>query len=243
MYSSLLTAIFLFLSVNIFAQEGQFFDAPFGGGIGYVPAWYIPNLDPINSEMLEAGIPELSTGGFYSSGIAGFIYIGFIKSLRLGGMGFGGSLSSSQTINNLNYEVDYKLEGGGFSVEYTLPFIKNIGVSIGAVIGGGNLELNTYRNDGQFSWNGIWEEFSNPDSTTENYSRMLQNSFWMFTPTINIDYPIYRFVSLRIGAGYQLTFGDEWTVDNDQAVSNVPSDLNGDSFFIQSGIFLGFFSY
>jgi hypothetical protein len=71
----------------------------------------------------------------------------------------------------------------------------------------------------------------------------LKNSYWMFTPTINLDYPIYRFVSLRLGVGYQITFADEWTADNDQPVANVPSDLNSNSFFIQSGIFIGFFSF
>jgi hypothetical protein len=43
--------------------------------------------------------------------------------------------------------------------------------------------------------------------------------------------------------GYQITFADDWTADNDQPVANVPSDLNSNSFFIQSGIFIGFFSF
>ena len=243
MHKKFLIPIFIVFSLNCFAQQGQFFDAPFGGGIGYVPTWYIPNLDPINKEVTSAGLPELSTSGFYSSGIAGFIYIGFVKNLRVGGMGFGGSLSSSRTIDNLNHEVIYSLNGGGVTVEYTLPFIKNFGVSIGGVLGSGNLELDIYRNAGQYNWEGIWEEFSDPEIASENYSRKLENSFWMFTPTLNIDYPIYRFVSLRLGVGYQLTFADDWTADNDQSVSNIPSDLNGNSFFVQSGVFIGFFSY
>jgi len=48
---------------------------------------------------------------------------------------------------------------------------------------------------------------------------------------------------LRLGVGYQIAFADEWTADNNQPVSNVPSDLNSNSFFIQSGIFIGFFSF
>ena len=243
MHKKFLFIIILLLSYNCFPQQGQFFDAPFGGGIGYVPAWYIPNLDPINSEISAAGIPELSNGGFYSSGIAGFIYIGFVKNLRVGGMGFDGSVSSSQSINNLNHEVIYTLSGGGVSIEYTLPFIKNVGVSFGTIIGAGNLELDIYRNAGDYNWEEIWGEFFDPNQVSENYNRKLNNSFWMFTPTINIDYPIYRFVSVRIGAGYQLTFADYWTADNDQPVSNIPSDLNGNSFFIQSGVFIGFFSF
>ena len=243
MYKSILF-ITLFLTVsNIYGQSGQFFDAPFGGGIGYVPAWYIPNVDPVNSQLSQIGMPELSTGGFYSSGIAGFLYIGFVKDLRIGGMGFGGCLNASQTVDNINREVTYSLSGGGVTIEYTLPFIKNVGVSVGTIIGAGSLELDLYRNSGNFSWEGMWGELLDPNQPSDSYYGKLRNHYWMITPTLNIDYPVYRFVVLRLGFGYQISFADEWTADNDQSVSNIPSDLNSNSFFIQSGIFVGFFSF
>lgn len=243
MYKKLILSTLILSSIVAYGQSGQFFDAPFGGGIGYVPAWYVPNIDPINSQLNAIGMSELSSSGFYSSGIAGFLYVGFVKNLRVGGMGYGGSVSSSQTIDNVNREVVYSLGGGGLTIEYTLPFIKDIGVSVGAGIGSGSLELDIYRSSGDFSWEGTWGEFSNPDSATGSFNSKLKNSFWMFTPTINLDYPIYRFVSLRLGVGYQIAFGDDWTADNDQPVSGIPSDLNSNSFFIQSGIFIGFFSF
>jgi hypothetical protein len=243
MYKSIIMAILFFTGTMLYGQAGQFFDAPFGGGIGYVPAWYIPNVSPINTELNKIGMPELSSSGFYSSGIAGFLYLGFVKDLRIGGMGFGGSLSTSQTVDNVNREVVYSLSGGGVTIEYTLPFIKNVGVSVGAVIGAGSLELDLYRNSGNFSWGGMWEELNEPNQTLDNYYGKLRNHYWMFTPTVNVDYPVYRFVVLRLGVGYQLAFANEWTADNDQSVSNIPSDLNSNSFFIQSGIFIGFFSF
>ena len=243
MYKKLFFSIFFLSTLVTFGQTGQFFDAPFGGGIGYVPAWYIPNVSPINNQLIDIGMPELSTSGFYSSGIAGFIYIGFVKNLRIGGMGYGGSLSTSQNISGENREVVYSLGGGGVTIEYTLPFIKNLGVSVGASIGTGSLQLDMYRNSGEFNWEGIWIEFRNGNVSSGNFNKKLKNSFWMFTPTVNLDYPIYRFVTIRLVVGYQLTFADEWTADNDQPVSNIPSDLNSNSFFIQSGIFVGFFSF
>jgi len=243
MYKTIIFTVLFLTGTIVYGQAGQFFDAPFGGGIGYVPAWYIPNVDPVNVQLSQIGMPELSTSGFYSSGIAGFLYIGFVKDLRIGGMGFGGCLSTSQTIDNINREVVYSLSGGGVTIEYTLPFIKNVGVSVGAVIGAGSLELDLYHNTGNFSWEGTWEEFNDPNETSDASYSKLRNHYWMFTPTINLDYPIYRFVLLRLGVGYQLAFADEWTADNDQPVSNIPSDLNSNSFFIQSGIFIGFFSF
>jgi len=232
--------IVLFLSITVCSQQNKYFDAPFGGGIGYAPGWYIPNLDPVNFEMNNIGMPELSTSGFYSSGIAGFIYIGFIKHLRVGGMGFSGSTSSTQKIGDANREVLYKLGGGGVTIEYTLPFVKDFGVSVGATIGAGTMTVNIFSSNGDFNWENIWD-FGEAEASSVN--TVMNNNFWMFTPTLNLDWPVYRFVVLRLGVGYQLTFGDEWTADNDQPLQNVPSDLNGNAFFIQSGIFIGFFSF
>ena len=238
----LIFAIVILLTALIFPQQQKkYFDAPFGGGIGYVPAWYIPNLAPVNVELKSIGMPELSTSGFYSSGGAGFIYLGFIKFLRVGGMGYGGSVSSSQTVDGINREVVYSLGGGGITIEYTLPIIKDIALSVGATIGAGTLKIQLYENSGNFTWRGTWDEFASDESTT--FSRTLENSYWMFTPTVNLDFPINRFILIRLGAGYQLALNDDWTADNEQELKNVPSDLNANAFFIQSGLFIGFFSF
>ena len=237
----ILAIVINFTAITFPQQQKKYFDAPFGGGIGYVPAWYIPNLDPVNVELKSIGMPELSTSGFYSSGGAGFIYLGFIKFLRIGGMGYGGSVSSTQTVDGFNREVVYSLGGGGITIEYTLPIIKDIALSVGAIIGAGTLKIQLYRNSGNFSWQGTWEEFSSDESTS--FSRTLENSYWMFTPTVNLDFPFNRFILVRLGVGYQLAFNDDWTADNEQELKNVPSDLNANAFFIQSGLFIGFFSF
>jgi len=229
--------VVLLLSISLYSQQNKYFDAPFGGGIGYVPGWYMPNLDPVNSQMNNIGMPELTTSGFYSSGIGGFIYIGFVKHLRVGGMGFSGSTSSTQQVGLVNREVLYKLGGGGLTIEYTIPIVKDFGVSVGATVGAGTMTVNLFSSSGDLDWEKIWNGESNSTNT------VMYNNFWMFTPTLNLDWPIYRFIVLRLGVGYQLIFGDDWTADNDQPLQGVPSDLNGNAFFVQSGIFVGFFSF
>jgi len=238
--------VVLLLSISLYSQQNKYFDAPFGGGIGYVPGWYMPNLDPVNpstsssqifSQMNNIEMPELTTSGFYSSGIGGFIYIGFVKHLRVGGMGFSGSTSSTQQVGLVNREVLYKLGGGGLTIEYTIPIVKDFGVSVGATVGAGTMTVNLFSSSGDLDWEKIWNGESNSTNT------VMYNNFWMFTPTLNLDWPIYRFIVLRLGVGYQLIFGDDWTADNDQPLQGVPSDLNGNAFFVQSGIFVGFFSF
>lgn len=241
MIRTIILLLLLISSTFINAQSGKFFDAPFGGGGGYVPSWYIPKVDEINNQLKVLGIPEFSTSGLYTSGGAGFIYIGFVKHLRIGGMGYGGSMSRSATLNGENKEAIYSIGGGSLTVEYTLPFIKDIGLSIGAAIGGGSMVIELYNNSGSQDWNTIWTGLEEGNNSS-GYKK-LTNSYWSFSPTLNFDIPVYRFVVFRLGAGYQLTFGDDWTYDNDQPLNNVPSGVNADSFFIQSGLFIGFFSF
>jgi hypothetical protein len=235
--------IIIILSCNLFSQDKKYFDAPFGGGGGYTPGWIFVNLDELNKQLVGFGSGQLSTSGFYTSGGAGFIYIGFVPNLRIGGMGFGGSTSESALLDGFEREAIYHISGGGLTVEYTLPFIKNTAVSLGVVIGGGSIQIELYRNAGNFDWQSLWSEISDVSDSSSNVSRKLNNNFFFLTPTINIDFPLDRFVSIRLGCGYQIAMGNTWTVENDKPLSNVPSDLNGNGFFIQSGIFLGFFSY
>ena len=237
----ILAIVINFNAITLSQQQKKYFDAPFGGGIGYVPAWYIPNFDPINVELKSIGMPELSTTGFYSSGGAGFIYLGFVKFLRIGGMGYGGSVTTSQTVDGINREVVYNLGGGGVTIEYTIPIIKDIALSVGATIGAGTLKIQLYRNSGSFTWADSWEDFNS--ETNSSFNRTLENSYWIFTPSINLDFPLNRFILIRLGTGYQLAFNDSWTADNEKELKNVPSDLNANAFFIQSGLCIGFFSF
>jgi hypothetical protein len=236
----LVLLLFMFLT-TVYSQESRFFDAPFGGGGGFSPGWAFPKMDALNNKLNTTGYPQLKTGGFYTSGGAGFIYLGFVPGLRIGGMGYGGSTSASETMNGINKEVDYSLSGGGFTVEYTLPFVRDVGISVGTVIGGGSLKVEFYKNYYEYNWNNLPGNADTPNET--NISPTISNSFWFISPTLNVDIPLYRFLVFRLGAGYQFTFADKWTADNDRSLSGVPSDFNGKSFFIQSGIFIGFFSF
>ena len=242
-FKSIIAILVLVAATTLYGQNKKYFDTPFGGGGGYTPGWYFPNLESLNKELTSIGVPKLSESGFYSSGGAGFIYIGFVDYLRIGGMGFGGSASetSARDANGFTKEIIYNLTGGGVTVEYSLPFIRNIAVSTGFIFGAGSMRIDVNNNNGNFSWDDIWNETQK--HTTQNINRSISNSFFIFAPTLNVDIPLYRFVSFRIGAGYQITFGGDWKVDNDKDISNVPSDLNGNTFFLQSGIFIGFFSF
>jgi hypothetical protein len=245
--------IVIIASVNILPQESSYYDAPLGGGIGYTPGWIIPNVDGINAQLKIFGVPGIPKSGFFTSGGAGFIYLGILKNFRIGGFGFGGSRSSTSD----NYsgavlqntmetspefkEIVYALSGGGLSFEYTLPFINDFAVSVGALIGRGSLNIQLYGNYGNLNWESFWQNALSSSPAASSSS--LTDTYWIFSPTVNFEIPVYHMICFRIGAGYNFTFVNNWTYDNNQNISNVPSDINGNSFFIQTGIFVGIFSF
>ncbi len=236
----------LLISFNLLAQDEKprtFFDAPFGGGGGFLPAWFIPNVDDINTKLGAFGTEKLSTSGFFATGGAGFAYIGFIPNVRIGGLGMAGAMDATGIKDGTEREVIYTNSFGGFTVEYTVPFIRSIGVSVGAIIGGGNMNLQISRNKGTYDWNNIWNEISDTSLNASSFTRTFKKDYFTVAPTITIDIPIYRFLGVRVGAGYAFAFGGDWKIDNDREIFNVPDTFNGNNLFIQTGVMFGFFAY
>ncbi|MBI9070470.1 MAG: hypothetical protein JEY94_02665 [Melioribacteraceae bacterium] len=237
-----------FFIINISVSVAQKYEdvgwmSKFGAAIGYTPAWIVPNVDPLNKELKKLNISSIAENGLFVSGGGGYIYLMLIKDLRIGGMGYTGSTSEKTNINGVITQADYSISGGGISLEYTLPFIRRIGISVGAIFGSGSVELNLFKNDGNFDWNEIWTDYSEQSQNINDISRKISNNFYTFTPTINFDIPFTRFSAFRLGGGYQITFENDWEIENKRDLKNVPGDFNGDSYFIQAGIFVGFFAF
>ena len=214
----------------------------FGLAGGLTSTWMFPNYDEINKQLPAFGITEELSGGLLTWGGSGYVYLMIVDDLRIGGMGFGGTQSVFSNSNGFDKEVKYGIGGGAFTIEYTLPFIKRVGVSIGTMIGGGKLTIEQFQNSGSFYWQETWDEFNDADGT-KNISRKIENNYFTITPTINIDIPLTRFFAIRVGSGYQFTMNESWTIENNKIMNDVPTSLNANAFFIQTGIYLGFFAY
>lgn len=234
---------FLLISSIIFSQsESQIgWIAKFGAAGGFSPIIMFPNYDDLNVEISKLGMNDME-GPIVALGGGGYAYVMIIDNLRLGGIGFSGSKSESSNFNNLNNEVEYSLGGGAATIEYTMPFVKNMALSAGFMIGGGSLDIDVFQNAGKFKWNQVWNEIVN-GSDAENKEFSMQHSFFFLTPTLNLDFPITRFLAIRGGVGYQFTFGSDWEIANNKGLKNVSSGLNGDGLILQTGIFIGLFAF
>lgn len=247
----IIIALILISGIQLTAQtqESVRWISKFGLAIGFNPVFVMPDVDPVNRMMPGFGVEKFSDSGFLGFGGSGYVYILLIDNFRIGGMGFSANSSVNGKVaaagapgQELEREAEYSLGIGGVTAEYTLPFVKNVAVSVGAIIGAGSMNIKLYQNSGTTSWEEIWGEF-NDGSESAILNREIKNSFYTFTPTINVDYPVTRYFAFRAGAGYIFTFGNDWTLNNDQDINNIPSDLKADSFFIQAGVYLGFFAF
>jgi hypothetical protein len=239
-----LTVLIFVAFARLSAQEEMGFDSKFAAGGGFTPGWIFPNFDAINEKLPSLGIEKLPSSGIFATGGTGFISIPFIKNLRIGGMGFGGSVKKTSVVNRLSREVDYSTSMGGFTAEYTMPFIKNIALSVGFIFGGGSNTIEVYENQVQENWDKFWgEDFNIEMPQSGNSYKKLTNKHLMIAPTINIDIPIYRFFAFRIGGGYKFALSESWEYNNEQTLNNIPSNLKSNLLFLQAGIFIGFFNY
>lgn len=242
----ILIGLLFILTFNIYAQEGEDVGwvARFGIAGGISPTWFFPNLDQVNQEIKDAKLKELSTSGMALWGGGGYAYIMFVDNLRLGGIGLGGTTSTSGNVDGYNKEVKYNFGFGGLTVEYTLPFVKYVGVSVGAIIGAGSQSVEIYKTNTNYTWNNIWDKVQQDGIVmTDEGSDEISNSFLLFAPTLNLDVPVNRFIALRVGAGYTFTFNNNWEVNNGRSIGGVPNNFDADNFFIQTGIYFGFFAY
>jgi hypothetical protein len=242
MKKTLVILLFFILSVPVvFAQDGEDVGwvARFGAAGGFTPIYVIPKIDPINNLVGQFGTKLFSTSGMMTWGGSGYAYIMMIENVRIGGMGLSGSMSVTGNSGGFNREAVYNYGLGGLTVEYTLPFINRIAVSVGSIIGVGSASLEFYKNQNNFNWTDIVAA----NNSDLNESRKYTNTFFTITPTLNVDIPVTRFIAFRVGGGYVFSFNDGWKVDNSVTLNGVPSDVHSNSFFIQTGIFFGLFAF
>ena len=239
---------FLILAIStIYAQEGDDVGwvARFGIAGGVNPSYLFPNIDDVNAQAKSLGLGDLSKSGLLMWGGSGYAYIMFVSNLRLGGIGLSGSTSTSGNVNGLNREVDYNFGLGGVTVEYTLPFIKNVAVSVGAIIGVGSQSVEVYQNNTDYDWENVFNNIPPGAGSTlsDNEYYIIKNTFFTVVPTVNLDFPVSRFMALRLGGGYIINFNDNWKVNNGRDISGVSESLTRNNFFVQTGIYFGFFAF
>jgi hypothetical protein len=235
-----LTGIFIFLLAFRITYSQLFPSFSLSGGP--IVGWHLNKVDVLNTELRNAGFPEVSKSGFLTMGGGGFIDLPLKKGfLRIGGLGLGFSTNVNKVVNDsLTKAVNYAFGMGGLSLEYVKP-IKDFDIIFGALFSTGTLKLDLYqygRDNGNYS--SIFGEFSS-NSSSQNITRNFKVRFYSVQPQLSFGLLVKKFLYFKLTGGYLFTFNNTWKVDNDTDVPNFPSGVKANGFIISLGINAGLF--
>mgnify|MGYP001343548985 CR=1 FL=1 len=169
-----------------------------GGGGGVTPTWYFLNTDGLNSALGGKGFPALSEDGMFLFGGRGYAYIMLIPNLRIGGLGYGGSMEERRDIDGLYRATKLDVSAGGVTVEYVIPFGR-FHVAFGGMIGGGSytLTMTQAENSGK-NWGGL---FPTALETNADRRHVMTSEFLTWQPTLTLEYEIHPFIILDVTGG------------------------------------------
>ena len=212
------------------------------GGVTY--DFLMINEDNLNSFLNNSDELKLS-GLIQLTGGQGVLGVPWIKNLRLGVFGYGGSLESgiSQTpaIIRRDGEPDREILTSfqtsltasmfGFSVHYGFVPFEHF-----AILGGVNAGWGDVTYESHFATNEPHDSFSSAGTGNNK----LEKNYFFAMPNIQLEYAITSFIILRADASYNLTVGQDknWKY-NTLGTNSVNPDFNLDGMKVGFGVMVG----
>jgi hypothetical protein len=201
------------------------------------------DFGPINELMRSQNLGEFDKTRLYAIGGQGYAYILVVPNLRVGGMGLTGSTAVKTQSGNVVREVDLHAGYGGVTVEYVYNLFPRLDITGGMLFGGGGMDFKINRSYGLTqNWLPTWDNFSGGTAADE-YSAKLSGSFFVYRPSVNVEYAILRWVSLRVGASYVGMSSPTWTRDDKFDLYGVPDNITAQGWSFNTGIFVGTFIF
>jgi hypothetical protein len=213
------------------------------GGGGWIPMWYMPDLDDANTIFGKLGFDSLRTDGLFMNGFGGQGNVG--KGWFLGGYGVWYSSDRNtnfvtdeglNTIRRLRYSVGF----GGVTLDKRVALSSKLIASAGFLLGWGGTRIQCDQFDGDFSWDTIDEDIASSDNNHLNLSK----HYIMIQPKVSLMYRINSWLSMRAEGGYLAgySYTDGWdnkVVDQNYQVSGSP-DTSFNGWTISVGPWFGF---
>jgi len=245
----LLMLLLIGLTAPVFSQQEEEPPIPpkrskakVGALAGFTPGWLIVDVIPINDFLESAGGAPLKDNGVFLWGGGGAAYIMLLPNFRVGGVGMSGSIkSTSLDPFGLRRDAQLRVGFGGVTLEYVVPVVDRLDVALGTMLGGGGIDLILRRDIGGVNQ---WErekQILRLGSPLLNLRRTLSGSYFVWIPSVNVEYAILGWLGVRLGASYVGMSAPSWTIDDDHELLGVPSNITGKGFMINGGLFVGTF--
>jgi hypothetical protein len=174
-----------------------------------MPSILFLDLSGLNAAITSAGYPHINEVLFAMGGGG---YGGSGDGVRFGGLGGGGETVSANEGRNVRFGLDYY----GFLLEKATESNSELTVVLGAVLGGGSLELR------------LIDRFpdSFDDAVGSPYVISMTKSFYMLQPYVAFEARPLNWMATRLQLGFLWGLTDPWAFEEVQ-FSGPPRTLTG----------------
>ncbi len=220
----------------------------FAVGGGVLGGAFLPNVTDLNKNIAQPFVGQDLASSIFMIGGQGFITLPWIKNVRVGGMGYGGTspcdckdtdVVGSKKNRMLTYSVGY----GALTLDYVLPLgLKHFSIVPGVALGFGSVQIYAQQaeNRAPLSQFDINDEFG---SASTNITHTYHAGFFLYMPQLQFEYSIKGFSMIRASIAYQGTSMRTWSVDNgvNLGLTDKLANINGSGLVASIGIFFGLF--
>jgi len=218
--------------------------AKIGGAIGFTTSYLFLDMDAFNQVFGNASAAQFSSKGMVLYGGQGYGYVMIVPNLRIGYLNMGGTRKSLSVEGNTRRYIDLSVGFSGASFDYVIPVVPRLDLSLGILVGGGGVDITMSRDEGfAKTWDKVWTDFGDPGTAAVEYSRKLSGRFFIYQPSINIEFALLRWLGLRAGASYLGMAGGSWQIDDRYELVGVPDNISGKGWMINGGVFVGTFLF
>ncbi len=192
----------------------------------------------------EMGIDELPDVMLGFGGL-GMGYVG--KGWRIGGGGFGASVSSSGVVtdstgNTFNRYLELSFGGGGVIVEYSPWMKKQINFGVGCLLGGGAYSVKFREDSGTFTWDDLSGQFiTDPgDGNRPNVVTTIEQPVALFQPYATARFHLLDWIAVEGTVGMHITSTSisSWEFE-DKEVSGDGIEITTKYPFYKAGVVFG----
>jgi hypothetical protein len=233
-----------YLDSELYEEESSVSYSWLGGG--FYAGYFVPDLTDFNKNIAMPFVRQDLDEQVLMLGGRGFMPFPYVRNLRVGGLGYGGTSerccvdTTASTGQDVTRSLKYSIGYGAITIDYALPIaVRRMFFLLGAELGLGGVDIEAKQAANRASFD-IKSEFDNPSTNiTHTYSA----GFILVKPQLQIEWAPTNFLMLHLAGGYQLTFMGDWKVDGDVSLGKTDalSNINGSGLVINFGVNIGFF--
>ena len=204
---------------------------------GFISTWLFTNLSDVNT------LASAAVGGGYNSPIVlfggeVFAAIGIIPNVRVGFMSIGSVNTLQSSGSSPAKQTEYSVSMNGLSIDYAFTPFKGFSLVPGVRGGWGDVNIEVSESASSSQAFPIY-----PIALAGgNAMRRMRSDMFFVMPNLNIEYAFTLVSMVRLNVGYNLSFMQDWRVDNIANLTGVPNTINATGLTAQIGLFVGLFN-